>query len=476
MANQRNLETFMLTALLALGGLALPLSASALEGEVRLYGSLHPFVDNFRTTGATPEGLSPDNGGATQVIDQDYTGDNLPNRWRMTSSTSHIGFRSELRLMEGLRAFFQVEAMVNIDGDAPVLTNPWASRNSGIGVTGDYGTLFFGNWDTPYKYPTLFVGPVRSLNPFDNTLTGNPGFNVPGTTTQNGRASTRSDAAFNRRQGNSVQYWTPTLYGLSARLAISSNEGRTVANEGIEPSINPTLWSALLSYNRGSLSINYAYEMHLDYFGVSWLGGGPGALRDNPTSRDDAHQILAWYTLPTGTRLAAIVERLTYRTDEAEDNTGVVNGYQRDAFFAAVQQRLGAHRLWGSFGLAGAGRCTVVGGGACTTNGLNGLQWSVGYTFSPAETFDIYASYYEMRNGRSATYGLFPFVVPVEPGTTTRAFGLGILYMFDVSLGFFGGPNEPPEATQPPAAPPEPPTAAPPAEAPAPEPPAPEPA
>ena len=40
-------------------------------------------------------------------------------------------------------------------------------------MTGTYGTLFFGNWDTPYKYPTLFVGPVRSLNPFDNTLTGN---------------------------------------------------------------------------------------------------------------------------------------------------------------------------------------------------------------------------------------------------------------------------------------------------------------
>ena len=466
--------------LLTLAGLAFPLSASAQWGEVRLYGSLHPFLDNLRTSGATPEGLSPDSGGATQVIGQDYTGDNLPDRWRMTSSTSHIGFRSELRLIEKLKAFVQVEAMVNIDGDAPVLTNPWASRNSGIGVTGTYGTLFFGNWDTPYKYPTLFVGPVRSLNPFDNTLTGNPGFNVPGTTIQNGRATTRSDAAFNRRQGNSVQYWTPTLYGLSARLAVSLNEGRTVATE-IDSSVSPTLWSALVSYNRGSLSINYAYELHLDYFGMAWLGGSPGGMRDinqrdiNPHSRDDAHQIVAWYTLPTGTRLAAIVERLTYRTDDT--TSGAVNGYQRDAFFGAVQQRfLGAHRVFGSFGMATAGRCTVVGGGACTTNGLDGLQWSIGYTFSPAPTVDIYASIYEMRNGRSGTYGLFPFIVPVEPGTTTRGFGLGFLYMFDVSLGSFGGPEEPPEATPTPAASPEPPATAPPAEAPAPTPPAPVPA
>ena len=470
MANGRNLKTFIF---LTLGGLAFPLAASAQEGEVRLYGSLHPFLDNLRTTAATPEGLSPDNGGATQVIGQDYTGDNLPSRFRMTSSTSHIGFRSELRLTKNLKAFFQVEAMVNIDGDAPVLTNPWASRNSGIGVTGTYGTLFFGNWDTPYKYPTLFVGPVRSLNPFDNTLTGNPGFNVPGTTVQNGRATTKADAAFNRRQGNSIQYWTPTFLGLSARLAVSLNEGRTAANE-IEPSVSPTLWSALLNYSRGSLSVNYAYELHLDYFGTAWLGGGPGASFTNPHSKDDAHQIVAWYTLPTGTRLAGIVERLTYRTDET--TSGVVNGYQRDAIFGAVQQRLGIHRLWGSFGVAGAGRCTVVGGGVCTTNGLNGLQWSVGYTFSPTETFDVYASYYEMRNGRSATYGLFPFVVPVEPGTTTRAFGLGILYMFDVSLGSFGRPKEPAETAAPAAVPPEPPAAAPPAEPPAPAPPAPGPA
>ena len=44
--------------------------------------------------------------------------------------------------------------------------------------------MFFGIWDTPYKYTTIMMAPVRGLNPFDydNTLE-NPGFNVPGTTT-----------------------------------------------------------------------------------------------------------------------------------------------------------------------------------------------------------------------------------------------------------------------------------------------------
>lgn len=475
MADGRNLKTFVF---LTLGGLALPLSASAQEGQLSIYGVLQPFVDNYRTFGATPDqGLSPDRGGASQLTVDDYTGENLPNRFRMTSGTSHLGFRGELRLGEHLKGFFQVENTVNIDGDSPVLTSPWANRNSAVGLTGDYGTLFFGSWDTPYKYPTLFVGALRGLNPFDNTLTGNPGFNVPGTTLQNGRYTGRPDAAFNRRQGNSVQYWTPTWRGLSARVAVSVNESRTRTTD-MEPSINPLILSGLVSYDLGSLSVRYAYELHHDYFGLSQLGGAasPGASFTNRHSNDDAHEIVAWYAFPTGTRLAVIGERLTYRTDETV--SGQVSRYQRDAIYGAVQQRLGAHQVWGSFGQAGAGRCSLVGGVSCTTNGLHGRQWSVGYTYSPAKTVDIYASYYEMNNGRSATYGLYPMVVPIAPGSTTRAFGVGILYMFDFTVGF-GGPKQSPEepaAPAAPAAPPEQPAVAPPAEPPAPAPPAPGPA
>lgn len=439
-----------IATVLSVAALAISLPASAQEGDLSVYGTLQPYLDNYRTSGATPAGVSPETGGASQVIADDYTGDNLPSRFRITSGTSHIGFRGGLQLGAHIKAFFQVESAVNPDGDHPVLTSPWASRNSGVGLTGDYGTLFFGNWDTPYKHPTLFVGPLRGLNPFDNTLTGNPGFNVPGTTTQNGRASSRSDAAFNRRQGNSIQYWTPTVVGLSARVGVSVNEGRTRATE-TDPSISPLLLSGLLSYDIASLSVHYAYEQHADYFGTNWVGGSPGATLTNPSSVDDAHQIVAWYRFPFGTRLAAIGERLTYRTNDTV--VGAVRGYQRDAIYGAVQQHIGDHALWGSLGVAGAGRCVRVGNLPCTTNGLNGLQWSAGYTFSPAKTVDIYVSYYEMRTGRSATYGLFPPVVPVAPGSDTHAFGLGIMYIFDITVGF-GGAKPPPAApVEEPAAP-----------------------
>jgi len=88
-----------------------------------------------------------------------------------------------------------------------------------------------------------------------------------------------------------------------------------------------------------------------------------------------------------------------------------------------------------------------------------------------------------MVNKDASAYGLVPAVVPVAPGVTIHAFGLGVLYTFDVTVGFTGAKKEeppaapvaPPEAAAPKAEPPpeapEPKTEAPPpAESPAPAP------
>ena len=213
----------------------------------------------------------------------------------------------------------------------------------------------------------------------------------------------------------------------------------------------------------GPLSVRYAYQTHLDYFGLSWLGGSPGVTLTNPSSRDDGHEIVASVKLPTGTRLAVIAEHLTYRTDEM--TAGLVNSYQRNAILGAVQQRIGAQHAVGLIRLRPGWPVHDGGGAPCSTNGLDGRQWSVGYTYSPAKTVDIYASVYELANGRSGTHAFFPPVVPIAPGSTTRAAGVGILYIFDFTTKI-GGPKPPPAA---PAAPPEPP-AAPPAPPPGPPP------
>jgi len=407
---------------------ALPLSLSAQASDVQIYGTFLPFMDNVKTSGATAPGLSPANGGATQVPLGAYTGDlgNLPARNRITSGTSNLGFKGSYKVSDDLKIIWQIESAISPDGDAP---NSLTSRNSALGLEGSWGRVFYGNWDTPYKYPLIFVGALRGVSPFDNYVTGNPGFNVPGTTTQTTRANSKADAAFSRRQGNSLQYWSPNVYGLSARVAYSFAEGTTVATAAA-PSIHPSLVSALVTYENGPFGVRYGFERHTDYFGLAQLGGSAGASNTNTGSRDDGHEVVAWYALPTGTKISAIFEHLSYRTDEK--TVGQVDGYSRDAWYALVQQRLGDHQLWGSYGQADAGACTEVGGG-CHAKGLGATELTLGYSFALSRSAELFAAYYQLGNQRSASYAVFPSPGTVAPGATTRGFGLGFLYTFDVS-------------------------------------------
>lgn len=409
-------------ALPATGRAQAPAAAPAAPPALDLtfYGTLLELADVVKTDGATAAGTAA---GATQV--PTFGGTNLPARARLTSGTSNLGFKGAYEVAPGVKAIFQVESAVSPDGDAP---NAWASRNSHLGLATPYGTLSYGLWDTPYKLPVLFVGPVRGLNPFDNAITANPGFGVPATTTQTGRAGAKADAAFNRRQGNSIQYWSPVVAGFSARLAYGVNEGRTTAS-ATAPSISPTLLSALVSYDQGPLGLRYAFERHADYFGLAQLGGAAPSLT-NTGSTDDGHELIAFYAFPTGTKVSAIAERLSYRSDDV--TAGNVKAYTRDAFYLLAQQRLGDHQVWLSYGQALAGSCDVVGGGACATKGLGAAQYGAGYAYALSRSVDLYAAWYRMQNGTSASYGLFP-PVAVAPGADTTGVGLGILYTFSAS-------------------------------------------
>jgi len=406
------------------GACAFPALVFAQAGPVQIYGTLLPFLDNVQTSGATAPGLSPATGGASLVPASAYTGINLPSRNRITSGTSNLGFRGSLPVSGDLKVIFQIESAVSPDGDAP---NTLAGRNSRLGLEGAWGTVFYGNWDTPYKFPLLAVGPLRGLSPFDNALTTSPGFNVPGTTTQTGRVNGKADAAFNRRQGNSVQYWSPDMSGLSFRLAYSVNEGRTVAS-ATAPSISPDILSGLVSYRSGPLVVSLGYECHNDYFGLSQLGGAAGATLTNASSHDEGQELVASWTFSTGTKVSGIVENLTYDTNDTV--VGNVNQYKRTAWYALVQQRFGPHQLFASFGQASAGSCTKVGGAPASTDGLAGRQFSLGYTYSLSRTADLFVSYYGMNNDRSASYAVFPSPGTVAPGASTKGFGLGLLYAF----------------------------------------------
>ena len=191
---------------------------------VTLYGRVYVTYESVRAN----EGTAP-----------------VATRIRVTDRLSLIGFRGTEDLGGGLKAFFQVESATPID----VGGGTFASRNSGVGLTGRWGTVLLGRWDTPFK-----VVHAAIVDPFGDTAAPD----ITGATLNQGN--------FSRRENNVVQYWSPNMSGFSLRAHYSANEGKTAT-------ANPYLTGASVTYAAGALYLAYAWEKHKDQNGASTAAG-----------------------------------------------------------------------------------------------------------------------------------------------------------------------------------------------------------
>lgn len=390
--------------------------------QLDIYGTLLPFIDH---TSISDGSAGPSSGRPNQVAASAYSATESDGE-RVTGGTSNLGFKGSYALGQELKVIFQIESQIPIDGTQGPEGN-LASRNSQVGLEGSWGSAFVGQWDTPYKWTTMQLAPMRGINPFDyDNLLENPGFGVPGTTTQGGRSGGKTDAAFSRRQSNSVQYWSPSFDGFSLRLGYSFDESRQ--NLDSNTTTSPTIASLAVQYVVGGLTLRYAFEQHDDYFGLSQIGGSAGATATNPGSQDRGHKLAVFYSFAR-TRIAGAYERLEYQSDDGV--AGAVDEYRRDAWFLTVNQKLtGPHGLWLSYGSADAGDCELVGGGACATSGLGARMYSLGYTYDLNDKAKLYAAYYGVDTDDSSQYGIFPSPTAVSAGADSKAFGLGFIVSF----------------------------------------------
>ena len=292
--------------------------------------------------------------------------------------------------------------------------------------------MLLGQWDTPYKFISLPINPFRAGYVFDyTTIMGNPGLGVPATTTQFQRVGAKPDAAFDKRAGNSVQYWSPNMGGFQARLGWSVDEGATNPT-ATTVTIRPQIWSAALMYDVGGLSLRYAYEQHDDYFGLSALGTVAGSTAPgtftNASSKDRAHKIVAIYRIGN-TRLAGSFEELTYRNDDSAADA--MREYKRKAWYAMIEQRFGNHSVWLSAGEAQDGSCSRVGAAACSTANMGARYLTLGWIYRFSKRTEIFAAYYKLDNRESGTYSPQPVVgASVAPGADTVGAGVGMIHYF----------------------------------------------
>jgi predicted porin len=402
--------------------------------NIEFYGAFLPFVEHVSVTGATPAGYA---GGASQVQGSLYTGINAPARFRMTAGTTNIGFRGRLDLFQQLQLVWQVENGVPIDGTGP--PNTFASRNSHVGFAGGWGTLIWGNWDTPWKWATLVtINPIPGgFVPDYTAVLSTPGFGVSALNTTSLLQGDLGRAPFYRHEANSIQYWSPTVAGFSTRLSVTLNEDTPNPTDALVPS-NPYMFSGYLGFDGGGLRVRYAYEMHHDFFGMYQLGAFPSDAATSST--DQGHQLTIQYVLAlkaeVRTRVVATGEYLSYKSTDAV--TDAFDAYSRPAYYVLVEQTVFGHHLWAAYGQDFEGKCHRVGGAACSTTGLGARMVSAGYLYAFNPTTDVYLAGYRIINDVSSMHSTFPALYPGAPGVPgadMTGVGMGIFYAFDIGIG-----------------------------------------
>ncbi len=413
-----------------------PQATEAFKLPFTIYGTLNVNLQWTKAEGATNPAQS------------------VKSRTAVSTDSSNIGIRGTFDVLGGLKVVYQCETSAALNGVSPAGI---CGRNSRIGLSSPaYGTLFYGNWDTPYKatiFTTKADDPFYATDVWDfESIMTLPGFNTKTSGWVTG--SNTPVASFAIRLNNTVAYHSPTWSGLSFKLAYGADYFKNASGTQ-----DPTLYSAAVNYDRGPLSVGAAYENHHDGFGLVAINpavGGTGATAANSAnstfgatigntvgtatvarhSTDQAWHVAAGYELgwtAGTTTVAAMIEQLNYEQSDAPD--GAVKKYDRFAWQVSARHRIGNNELKARFSQAAKGNASLAGGAAADTSGYGAWDLAVGYAYWVAKTGQVYLNYTIIQNQRRAQYTFgtagSPAVAGATPaGADPMALGLGIRYGF----------------------------------------------
>ncbi|MDD3884361.1 MAG: porin [Gallionella sp.] len=306
----------------------------------------------------------------------------VASKTQFTNNASRFGVKGKEDLGDGLNAIWQLEVQIDPTGNGTdgvkAGNKPFdGTRNSQIGLKGDFGTVFMGNWDTPYKVAH------NKVELFDNAGSFSSGKLI------GGNAGGKS---YVTRQSNVLQYWTPSVNGLSGQVALSrvtSGSAKTTV----------TQYSVSGSYDADGIYAALAYENRPDQTVVGL--------------KDSATRLVGAYTL--GSALVGLTyERLSTGV-VATNTTGSQNNWELTGKYKFGASTLGAfYAQNGDFnGVANTGAKMVS------------LRY--GYNFS--KRTELWAAYTNLKND-SATKAYKSVLTPGSLGATESGFGLGLSHTF----------------------------------------------
>ena len=209
---------------LAIGAtICTPVMATA--AEVKIYGRAHVSLDYL------------DDG-------KDY------NEIALSSNSSRLGFKIDHKINEDLNVFAQVEQQINFSSGSEDSEDAvdLATRDTYLGVKGNFGQVKVGRFDSPFKAAR---GPVNFFGDQVGDL----------------RNITRAyNHRFDERNPNTIEYKTPEFAeGFTATAALSLHDGTMIADKSTEDSNEKSqAYDLGLNYKANNWDVATAYEHYAE--------------------------------------------------------------------------------------------------------------------------------------------------------------------------------------------------------------------
>jgi predicted porin len=338
-----NKKLLALAVTSALAGVSAGVNADT--ANVNVYGKLWIQAQSISGKGAT------------------VPGGDIVSRTEINDPNSYVGFKGEDNLGGGMKGWFQVEQAILAETGG----GTWSSRNTAVGLSGGFGNVFLGNWDTVYKQlgdPVSFLG-ISSGNFVSTSNVLSKRFDGAGA------------ASFHLRRANYLEYDSPTMSGVTVMAGYSPDEARTGSK-------NAYLQSIGVKYEQGPLYVALANEMHNDFFGTATVD-----------SKDTATRLSGKYALPSGTTLGIDISNLEYKLTSGGAST---KGKNTTMSFVATQA-MGNLTLAG--GVVIAGKFKIDG---TEVPDSEAQQFNLGVSYAFSKRTSVYAIYAKLTNKDNAAF------------------------------------------------------------------------
>ncbi|MCW8929297.1 MAG: porin [Gammaproteobacteria bacterium] len=319
------------------------------------------------------------------VLDNNGSGASEYSETSLNSNHSRIGVKGSEDLGNGMKIGYLIEWSVDMDGDeSSAGGSDLGERNRAITLSGDWGTMLVGKWDTPFKTVgrkvELFaerLGDQRNMNTF---------------------------ATLDQRADNVIAYVTPNMNGFSATVAYVVD----VASANGADDSDQSAVSFNTIYNNGPMLVALGYANYDDgVFGANMENQKTWRLAGSYSFGD--FKILGSYT-------------------DITDGNGV-NNQDSEIWTLGASYKMGNNTIKFQYGDRDE---------YDNTNETGANQWAIGLDHTMSKRTTVYVEYADLSNDDASTsrswntMGNGATVGQNNSGDNqdTDGFGVGIIHKF----------------------------------------------